>query len=245
MSKLYRIKSSLAKKLKKIPIVYDIGHYIMLTKEKNKTEKLRKSFKKHGIEGIRDVQKAMEKTEFDFFFSCGTLLGIIRESGVIEHDVDLDLAIMENPNFSWDKLDRIMSTIDFKPFRSFLIDNKVEEKTYIRNGLQIDIYIEEIVDEDYMRAPFFYRRNHINYKERWEHSVAYMYDRLTKNIIKKQIYDFEVNIPENYEEILYGNYGSDWRIPQVDNDIWAAPNLRLCDNLRGYRVNHYEGEKYE
>ncbi|MFM1580597.1 hypothetical protein ABGF48_00080 [Helcococcus bovis] len=238
MSKLYHIKESIKKTLKKIPLFYSLGHKIMLNKEEEKKEKLRESFKKYGVQGIKDVQKLMETSGWEFFFSCGTLLGIIRENGVIEHDVDLDLAIMENENFSWEKLDELMSTINFIPFRSFYLRDEVVEKTYIREGLQIDIYVEEIIDENYMEAPFFYRRNHINYVDRMEHSVAFMRDKRTKNILRKKIFDFYVNIPENYEDILYGNYGENWRIPIKNNEIWTAPNLIFDKNIKGYKVMH-------
>lgn len=238
MSNFYRFRKNIEKKLKNNHFFYNIGHKIRLREEENKANKLRHAFKDYGIESMRDIQAALSTTNWPFFFTCGSLLGIIRENGVIEHDLDLDVAIMENDDFTWEKLGETMKKINFSLSRSFLIDDIIYERTYVRNGIGVDVFIEKIVDEKTMTAPFFYRRSTETYSKRWEHSVAFMDDVRVKKIVTKEIYDFEVNIPENYEDILYGNYGENWRIPIKDNDIWQAPNLRLEPNIRGMRLNH-------
>jgi hypothetical protein len=238
MSSFYRLRKKIEQSLKKIPFIYTIGHKIRLNKEERKANELRTAFKKHGIDTMRDVQHVLEQTNWPFFFTCGSLLGIIRENGLIEHDLDLDVAIMENEDFTWDKLKELMEAAGFQLSRGFFIDDILYEVTYTREGLGVDIYIEEIVDEHTMTAPFFYRRTSEQYAERWEHSVAYMDDVLVENIITKRVYDFDVNIPENYEDILYGNYGESWQTPIKNNDIWLAPNLRLTPEIRGMRINY-------
>lgn len=238
MSSFYRLRKKIERSLKKNPFIYKLGHKIRLKKEKEKADTLREAFKQHGVDMMRDVQQVLAQTDWPFFFTCGSLLGIIRDNGLIEHDLDLDVAIMENDDFSWDKLKSIMEGAGFHLSRGFFIGDTLHEVTYTRNGLGVDIYIEEIVDDKTMTAPFFYRRTNVKYNKRWEHSVAFMDDILVKNIITKRVYDFDVNIPENYEDILYGNYGESWRTPIKDNDIWSAPNLRFESEIRGMRVNY-------
>lgn len=235
---LYVLKERVRDSLKKIPFIYRIGHRIKHRREVKKKDALRRAYRAHGLQAMQDVEGALEKTGFCFFYTCGTLLGIVREGGMIAHDYDLDVALIKGPDFSWERLDAALAEIDFFPKRSFLIGDRVEQRAYARQGLDLDIFLEEPLEGGMMRSPYFYRRTTEKYRHQMEYSVAYMHDKLVQRVVKVPVQGFALSIPESPEDILYGNYGPSWRVPDPSYDLWQAPNLKKAEELRGWRINH-------
>ena len=234
---LYRLKDRIEKALKKLPFVYRIGHAYRVRKEKKKDELLQTAFKEHGYTALKDVQNAMDKTKLDFFAFSGTLLGIMRDKALIAHDNDLDFAVLENEKFSWDIVICAMEEIDFKPLRSFVMDDEVYEMSFVRDGLGVDFFLGKKVNGERV-TPYFYRTTLEQYNERWEHSVAFLYFSEVEFIYKEEVRGIKVNVPSNYEEILLGNYGKNWQKPDKNWNIWDAPRIIKHEGKKALRVNY-------
>jgi len=234
---LYKLKQKIEKTLKKIPFIYRIGHSYRLRKEKRKDELLNRAFKEYGYVALKDVQSTMEKTDIDFFAFSGTLLGIIRDKALIAHDNDLDFAVIENEKFDWDIVVKAMERINFQPSRSFLIGEEVYEMTFVRDGLGVDFFIGK-KDQGERKTPYFYRTTLEEYSERWEHSVAFLYFPEVESISKAEVHGISVNIPSNYKDIFYGNYGPNWKEPDENWNVWDAPKLIKDKDLKAIRINH-------
>lgn len=233
---VYQIKDRIEKALKKLPIVYRIGHAYRLRKEKKKDELLQRAFKEHGYTALKDVQQAMEKTELDFFAFSGTLLGIMRDRALIAHDNDLDFAVLENEKFSWDTVIHAMEEIGFRPLRSFVMDEEVYEMSFVRDGLGVDFFLGKKVNGERI-TPYFYRTTLEQYSERWEHSVAFLYFSEVESIFKEEVRGIQVNVPSNYEEIFIGNYGENWKKTDKNWNIWDAPRIIKHEGKRAIRIN--------
>ncbi len=241
-NQLYRAKDRLEKALKRNRFCYWIGHRIKLGKERRLAERQNRAVQQYGLEAMRRVQEVLEAGGYRFFFSCGSLLGIVREGGMIPHDLDLDIALEPGPDFSWEALDGLLKAAGFIRQRSFLLDGEVLESTWFYKHVGVDIYTFHREGEN-MVSPFFYRRSQERYSERWEHDFAEMVDPHYLCVEKKPVRAadgqvFEVSVPDNYEAVLAANYGPNWRVPDPHWDLWQAPNLRLHPGRRGKRINH-------
>ena len=234
---LYQIKSWIERKLKKLPGIYHLGHAIRLNQEKRKEEKLNKAFLEHGYQGLKEVHEAMEKTDLKFFIYCGTLLGLIRDKALIPGDNDLDFGILEEDDFDWDVVIRAMEGIQFKPSRSFVMDDEVHEMTFTRDGLGVDFFLCKKVGEE-RAASYFYRTTLETYSERWEHSVAIVYFPEVPEILKYDVLGMSLNIPSNYEEVFFSNYGPHWGTPDDHFDVWDAGKMIKYKDKRAMRINH-------
>lgn len=241
MSLMYRMKDKVGRVLRKVPGVYHIGHHLRVAKINRKKEYQRHIARKYGLQVMREVQDTLSRTGYLFFFTCGSLLGIIREHGMIKHDRDLDIAIMEQENFSWKDLQNTMEQAGFVLQRSFVIDDEIKEQTYFKYELGVDIFLERIVGEK-MEGPFFYRANAEKYTHDNEFSYAVMHDTITTGTELATVYNgeqsFEVNVPNNFADVLYGNYGEQWQTPISEWDLWQAPNLSKVPEVRGCMINH-------
>ena len=62
----------------------------------------------------------MNETNFQFFITYGTLLGIVRDNKFMQHDDDLDFGILEGDNFSWSEIDKIMNKYNITLLHEFI-----------------------------------------------------------------------------------------------------------------------------
>lgn len=198
-----------------------------------------KAFKKNGISVLKEFDELMCKHGIHYTVFAGTLLGAIREGGLLKHDLDLDMMMFdENYNNTTQKL---LENAGFKLLHKFEVNGGSigREETYIKNDVSIDIYYV-YKDTNYptyqcdfwaVEGAFSMRDSMNKYGyvrvRRLEFPVSHMIRRVPFENI-------EVNIPENAEEWLCYRYGKDYMIPDPSfRDKGDNPNIFFWNEVKG------------
>lgn len=153
--------------------------------------------KEIASENLSLLQSLFDKNGIRFQLAFGTLLGAVRERDFISHDEDIDLALLDEDR---DRFIEILPYLESYGFKLCRYDRR-DLFSLIRKGEYIDLY--------------FYRR--------WKDGLMYCsgWINLEKHITNSTVIEFKgnsYNVPENWEEYLIGEYGSDWRTPVKFNN---------------------------
>ncbi len=177
----------------------------------NHEEKLRR------LKIIQDFKLPNNET----FLHCGTLLGAVRENGLISHDDDIDIAYLSNKHTKEEIKQEMMEIYDY-----------LNSKGILKKHFDLD-YIEVF---KFNNTRYGIGQAHIEIDgfvfDLWttwldEDGDYNLFDvkKITKSILPFKIgtiYDLEFKIPNNAEEILEKLYGSDWKIPQKGKKFKAT-----------------------
>lgn len=164
-----------------------------------------------------EILKAVKEFKLDneIFIQGGTMLGCVREQGLIDNDDDIDIAYISKYHTSTeikkemldiyrDLIDKKMMCeyfdLDYKVVIDF--DNLVEGRGQAHimvGGLCIDLWTTWVDEEGY-----------INFCD--IPKICKAEDFLPLRVEK--IYDIEFKIPKNAEQLLEKIYGKDWTTPQ-------------------------------
>lgn len=163
----------------------------------------------NASQALEDVKKALDSADIPMFLVSGTLLGCIREGGLLGHDHDIDIGIWDN--VSPERLMEVTSQAGI--FRLLPQRHKGCLRIKHLNGVAIDIFT-------HYREPTSYW--HGGVKVRW-HNTPF---ELTSRKFLGQHY----LVPKDYENYLTENYG-DWRVTQHTFDSTLdTPNAEiLCE----------------
>lgn len=172
-----------------------------------------KRYKKISVESAKQallhLKIVFDSQNIEFFLISGTLLGAIRDNGILPHDKDLDVGIFED-NIKKNDVVRICETAGCF---DVVFNNKYLIKLKHINGTFIDIFIH------YEDSLFYY---HSTSKIIWKN--------LKFNIIKKSFLGGIFNIPEKYIRYLSENYGDDWFKPKINFDsTFDTPNAKILN----------------
>lgn len=188
-----------------------------------------KRFLQHAPEALAAAKRAFEKSGTSFWLDFGSLLGCVRDSGVIAHDFDLDLA-MRIEDFTPD-LQRALFDEGFLVKRYFRVhtqeqqaqesqpqmpETKIVEVALIYKGIaRIDIFLRHLnntyclkyIDEAHKAQNLYKVR-------RYSFALAPYFE--IRNFL-----GVKVNIPANADSYLAYLYGADYLVP---NEYWK-PDL--------------------
>ena len=163
-----------------------------------------------------EILKAVQEFKLDneIFMQGGTMLGCVREQGLIDNDDDIDIAYISKYHtpieIKKEMLDIYRDLIDKKMMCKYFdldyndvfdFDNLVEGRGQAHimvGGLCIDlwtVWIDEDGDINFCDIP----------------KICKAEDFLPLQIGK--IYDLDFKIPKNAEQLLEKIYGEDWKIP--------------------------------
>ena len=158
---------------------------------------------KNAKDTFYDLKGFLDYFNIDWFPISGTLLGFIRESSFLKHDLDIDIGIMET-DFSINKFKKFVeqssifsiSRIEYQ--KIFLNNNQNYSKPiYLRlihsSGLNIDIFLHYILEN---------KIYHGTSSLLWENSLFKL-----KNY---EVYDLKIKVPDNSDLYLTETYGH-WR----------------------------------
>lgn len=191
----------------------------------------RKKLMNNGFKDLTLLVHSLEDTDIQYFCDFGTLLGLIRDKGFISYDNDIDMGIISDSSFSWDKLEKHLASVNIKKIHSYNYNGRITEETYaFPDGLSVDFFLYDVA-EDTMTTNVYYKN----------HSIVY--DNANQRSVKKLIYPringitaISVNeggasipVPEDAEDHLEHIYGYKWRVPdpsyKPDRKNNILPNL--------------------
>lgn len=194
-----------------------LKEFLLQKKVKCERYLLRRRMKYEGVQIISKMNEAFEELNKSYWLEFGTLLGAIREHGLIKHDLDFDFSTF----YSGDEFSmiRCISKRGFRLFKTIELDGKIVELTFAYNGCYIDIFLYHLCSDGKMFCYLFNPARGLT----WEETKAKYGGFLTRTITHKKTslidYNFlgvNVKVPENYHEYLQDIYGPTYMIPDPD-----------------------------
>lgn len=124
-----------------IPVLSTIGRPIYRMLVSNPELKHQKAmFRQNGLKVIEDFDKVMTGNGFRYYLYFGSLLGAVREHGLIKHDFDYDVAML-NSDFSLD-IQHKLENAGFALKHEILVEEGQlgRHQNYVKDGVYIDIF---------------------------------------------------------------------------------------------------------
>ena len=175
---------------------------------------------KNGKKIFQEFIEIANRNKLSVWLCYGTLLGFIRENGLMKHDDDFDVGCWYK---SYSKVfEQDLINNGFFLEHQFKADEGYSafEQTFVKNGVYIDIFYH-YEDEKTIWTHVFHREKNDNLPENvWRVRKL----DFTKSDFKSV--DFigtKVLIPENSEQYLVETYGENWRIPDKNYDWRKGP----------------------
>jgi len=169
---------------------------------------------------LETTKKLFDICGMRFFLAFGTLLGAVREHGLIEGDEDVDVYV--------DSEEELRKNLPFLYENGLKLCRFVENWYYsfrVDGGAFIDVYIHRPVDDKFWGRWYDYIERVIVPK------------RLVRNCEEIEFLGGMYFVPSKPERILKCWYGSTWKIP-ISNahdsdghtlyDWWMNNKLKIC-----------------
>lgn len=174
----------------------------------------RRKFKKHGYDVFYEVAGIARTTDMTIFCAYGTLLGIVREKKLIDHDYDLDYGILVNSQSDFLSLEKIMSERGFVKKREFRLNGEVKEQTYNKHGVDIDFFGFFNTSDANRITYVFFKEEGTEYPHNNYFSAFYsLYKDMEDGVDYETINGKSIPIPKNSIKIIEQIYGPNWRVP--------------------------------
>lgn len=165
---------------------------------------------------LRIFVDILDQHGYDYFLEGGSLLGCIREGGIIPHDDDVDISMLQTD------LDRLMNdkTVAYELKQHGLILKK-QHPCYklvcikCSDKVFIDIFGYDKTSDG--RLVFHRERNRIMWPNNWFY-IHEVYP--LRSVMFEQ---FEVKVPQNAIPYLKRQYGDTWHIPKkrlITHKFW-------------------------
>lgn len=191
----------------------------------------RHSIQKHGLSYLSEVTKALNERGILSFADFGTLLGIIREQGLLKHDLDIDVGVMITSETDYRTISSVMEKLHYVKSREFTIDGRVKEQSYFRKFIKVDLqyYTGDPEDSALMNCYLFYNPGRDPSETRWK-SVVKKCPRV-KSVRSVAVQGHPIDVPDNAEDILVYKYGPNWKKPDKGWVYWEGPNTYPSDAI--------------
>ena len=175
----------------------------------------RKKLKKYGYRDLVLLTNALDRIHVKSFCDFGTLLGMIRDGGFIDHDNDIDVGILtESMPFNWDLVEQSLSKEGLKKTHYYSYNDVITEQTYeFPDGLSVDLFLYEPYEGDTMRTFVYYKDHDRIYDNANLRSVKALIYPMISGIETMQIRGCQLNIPSEPETRLCAIYGAGWKTP--------------------------------
>ena len=186
---------------------------------------------KDAIAAIRSTTKALTKAGVNHWLDCGSLLGAVREGGVMAHDLDVDFSSDEPEKHN--EVHNAMTGAGFRPFRTHGTPELGFEQRFVhKSGVRVDVF-------------YFYPGTVRNGKPvddpklcwqgSWDHDkllVSEFRADIVRETIPFRFQGITVPVPVDHEGMLEARYG-DWRTPVTKWDWRTDPKCIVEDKPMG------------
>ena len=199
--------------------------------EKRYINDLRKTLQKNGGKTIKAIQKILEQTDVFFFFDMGTLLGIVREGKLLNHDMDIDVAVFAESEEQKMKLKETLLSKGCKLRFSYSIDEiGAVEDSFKFNDIKFDInYFSRENDSDI--CYLMYTNPDLEDDGTIPLNVVKLTSPHISELKKVDFMGTMINIPKDPEKYLAVRYGENWHIPDKSYIYWKGPSTSPTDYI--------------
>lgn len=174
---------------------------ITLDKDFNKERFIRQ----HLYELWSKTEPIFKKHDINYFAMSGTLLGAVRNEGIIEHDDDIDIAVLEDDEYKLhDKnflKDLEENELFFKTTKTF-----VDKIMFKNKKVFIDIFILKKIDNE--KLVF----KNEKFQKIWPNE--YFFVKEVFPLLEYKFGDYKIKGPNNPIPYFERYFGNDWRIPK-------------------------------
>lgn len=199
--------------------------YFMFTARKKRFH-----LKKNGLLLMSELHRILCEENIIYFFDMGTLLGIIRNSTLIRHDTDLDIAILQLEYKPTDFIRR-MQNHGFIVDSVYYVGDRIVEISLKKSGIKVDFNFYYTENEHYI-CYLLYSDPQKEYKSN-ELNVVKLYCDKFAGTKLLELSGIKIQIPSEPEKYLEQRYGENWRIPDKKWVYWKGPSAKIIDEI-GY-----------
>lgn len=183
-----------------------IGSRILKPAERKKP--FREDWTDAARRALLDLREDLSAAGVEFFLISGTLLGCVREGGILGHDKDVDVGVMDHYDF-----ERVRGALSGTGHFMLLpvITERILRVKH-SNGVMIDVFFHWEEDG---------RLYHEGQKTRWWNSPF--------RLVETDFLGEKFLVPDDADTYLTENYG-DWRTPVTDFETFCdTPNMSVTD----------------
>lgn len=228
------------------------GRRIYAQRKARQLQEVQDTLQREGPKILKLVHDAFTKAKIPYYVCDGTLLGLVREGGILPHDIDIDFTILPGGGGYLPRLVyKTAMELGFRFFWAWEYDGQISTIAFDYQGVHIDFDFLWTEGGDWQQLVFT-KLDNMKYRrqdDRW--SVISTPHPVVKDIREQYIpkYGFTVNMPANYDEYLTSSYGN-WRVPDTK---WRENNLSVVNPGRtlmpfmGERVaeSYFQGTERE
>ncbi len=173
---------------------------------------------RHGYEVLARMHEMFVKNDIPYACEAGTLLGFLRDGGVIKNDCDFDFIVF--PEYgSLVKALKIFLLAGYKYVQSFDFRGRMVEFTIRdpKTSLTIDVFQYEYIDATKKRVYARYMRWYEgrSYPTTASNTALEFNFVAARGVRDLMVHGVLVHVPANAEEVLDSEYGT-WRKPDPD-----------------------------
>jgi phosphorylcholine metabolism protein LicD len=187
-----------------------------------------------ALDVLKKLISALDKYDIKYYLDFGTLLGAVRDKGLIPWDDDIDISILKKNDYN--KIQYVLKELNDKyKLRTYIYTfkeslNKFHKKCKIHTNQDLSFVNSDNLQIAKVRNNIFwiFGRGNVSidifFKYKYNNNLFWFADGKSNKIpskimqdelIKINFYDLECYIPKNYDEYLTALYG-DWKTPNKD-----------------------------
>ncbi len=211
---------------------------------KNHLEKKKKKvFKKNSNKLLALVNDIFNDSKYNVFPAFGTLLGIVRDGGIIPNDLDLDFAVIKDDNFEVNEFIGFLKEKGFEIEHSFKHDEIIREMTFyspMSDFITVDFFIFEKKDDKFLKFGYIYNQCDSDdglVKER-EYIVAQESLPYFNEFTFANCNGINIKIPVNSVDLLKATYGESWNVPISNWSYSDKPSRKVLEDKKGYMIEY-------
>lgn len=205
--------------------------YYAARKRRQKAEALA-NLQRFGGEILDKVHRLFMANGIKYMVSFGTLLGCVRDGGIMAHDDDVDFAILPG-TMSPKRVVELLEKCGFEFYWAWKCEGRITEFAVTYNNIHIDFYLFKDCGNHY-ESHWYMPIKGVVYPDKftWSTMVVSLpvVTKIKEFFVRK--YGIKVMIPDNYDEVLTASYGL-WRIPDPN---WKS-EVAESDNHRFIKEN--------
>lgn len=198
-----------------------------------------KAVQSGGLKTAERVVACLEQADITVFLMYGTLLGAVREHGLIAHDYDLDFGVIIDDDFSWDKVTEALKAGGFEIARSWSFSGNVTEQAYYSDGFMFDVFGLYPFGgaTPSLRTYVYQPPKESKGKDVWDNVVKYFDIPYFDQVRLTNVGDIRLPVPVNSEDVVRTIYGPNWKVPDpnwVTGTDWEILEGAV-GRFRGYK----------